>query len=251
LSAVRKSATGQSYGCPSPDDNRFDYRCGAIQSIVTSSGQADAGMFEPNLRDERYLPFEGAGAVSTWRLELPAALPSFDYATISDVILHLRYTARDGGTLLRDAAIKQLTGAGATPMARVVTIRSEFPMEWARFKAVQTDENTAAELTIELRPEHYPFWARNLVATQPAQYRLYAKPTPVTSGQPDSDNADIALYDQKEVAQAQLVATMGSGQMNSLLSCDLRGPTFTTFSGRKSLFLDNSAVDDLWLLVSG
>ena len=32
----------------------------------------------------------------------------FDYGTISDVILHLSYTAREGGTLLRDAAVSNL-----------------------------------------------------------------------------------------------------------------------------------------------
>jgi hypothetical protein len=41
-----------------------------MQSIATSSGQADSGLFELNFRDERYLPFEGAGAISRWRLEL-------------------------------------------------------------------------------------------------------------------------------------------------------------------------------------
>jgi hypothetical protein len=38
--------------------------------IATSSAQNDSGMFELNFRDERYLPFEGAGAISHWRLEL-------------------------------------------------------------------------------------------------------------------------------------------------------------------------------------
>ena len=33
--------------------------------------QNDSGLFEPNLRDERYLPFEGCGAISSWCLELP------------------------------------------------------------------------------------------------------------------------------------------------------------------------------------
>ena len=57
---------------------------------------------EAILRDERYLPFEHSGVISEWQLELPAN-PSkgdprqFDYKTISDVILHLRYTAREGG----------------------------------------------------------------------------------------------------------------------------------------------------------
>jgi len=36
--------------------------------------------------DERYLPFEGSGAVSQWRLELPTDVPQFDHDTISDVV---------------------------------------------------------------------------------------------------------------------------------------------------------------------
>lgn len=40
-------------------------------------------MFETNLHDERLLPFEGAGAESTWKLELPASFRQFDYSTIS------------------------------------------------------------------------------------------------------------------------------------------------------------------------
>ena len=45
-------------------------------------------------------PFEGAGAVSRWRLALPHEFRAFDYGTISDVVVHLRYTARDGGQML-------------------------------------------------------------------------------------------------------------------------------------------------------
>jgi hypothetical protein len=42
-------------------------------------------------------PFEGAGAISRWRFKLPQELRPFDNETISDVVMHLRYTARDGG----------------------------------------------------------------------------------------------------------------------------------------------------------
>lgn len=77
----------------SEDDHFVDY-IGAVQSIVTSSGQNDSGLFETNLRDERFLPFEGAGAESTWKLDLPPDYRAFDYQTISDVVLHIRYTAR-------------------------------------------------------------------------------------------------------------------------------------------------------------
>jgi len=67
------------------------------EAIFTSSGNNDSGLWEPNLRDERYLPFEGAGAVdSEWRLDLPATVRQFDYTTISDVVLHIRYIAEPG-----------------------------------------------------------------------------------------------------------------------------------------------------------
>jgi len=75
------------------EDSRFIDYYSTGQSIVTSNAQNDGGMFETNLRDERFLPFEGAGAESTWKLELPAEFRQFDYSSISDVILHLRYTA--------------------------------------------------------------------------------------------------------------------------------------------------------------
>ena len=52
-----------------PDDRASSRIPVGIQAIATSTGQNDAGLFELNFRDERYLPFEGAGAISQWRLE--------------------------------------------------------------------------------------------------------------------------------------------------------------------------------------
>jgi len=96
------------YARAGADDSRFSDHFGSLQSIVTSTGQNDSGLFETNFQDERYLPFEGAGAVSEWQLELPADLRQFNYDTISDVILHLRYTAREGGAVLRNGAVTNL-----------------------------------------------------------------------------------------------------------------------------------------------
>jgi hypothetical protein len=108
-SSVRRDPSDQDYA-KNPDDQRFVDDYSAIQSIVTSGAQSDAGLFEPNLRDERYLPYEGAGAISSWRLELPSKIRQIDYDTISDVVLHLRYTARDGGDRLRQQAALHLEG---------------------------------------------------------------------------------------------------------------------------------------------
>lgn len=86
------------------NDERFVYNVGAIQSIAASNSQNDNGIFELNFKEERYLPFEGCGAVSSWRLELPMQVRQFNYSTISDVILHVKYTAREGGSSLRGLA---------------------------------------------------------------------------------------------------------------------------------------------------
>ena len=123
------------------DDPRFLDDLGASDSIVTSTGSADSGLFETPLRDERFLPFEGRGVVSRWRLELPADFPQFDYQSISDVVLTLRYTARDGGGSLRDAAthavqqaLRPSSGSGTRDIATTVLLscRSEFPEAWHR-----------------------------------------------------------------------------------------------------------------------
>ncbi len=63
-------------------------------TVATSTAQNDSGVFRLDFRDERYMPFEGAGAVeSTWKIELSKTFRPFDYSTINDVILHISYTA--------------------------------------------------------------------------------------------------------------------------------------------------------------
>ncbi len=61
--------------------------------IVTSTAVNDPALFEPSLRDERYLPVKNAGAVSRWEVSLPIT-PEFDYQTISDLVLHMRLVAK-------------------------------------------------------------------------------------------------------------------------------------------------------------
>ncbi len=58
---ISSQAPNGKYARQGSDETRFnDYYC-TVQSIVTSSAQSDSGLFETNLRDERYLPFEGTG----------------------------------------------------------------------------------------------------------------------------------------------------------------------------------------------
>lgn len=98
------------------------------QAIVTSSGQEDAGLFQVDLKDPRYLPFEGRGVESTWRLRLTSAVPTFDWSTLADVSLRFRYTARYGGDAAREttrsgifAALNATTGGLDTGGAPTTT----------------------------------------------------------------------------------------------------------------------------------
>jgi hypothetical protein len=89
------------------NDDRFRTSNVLTTSIATSTRQNDAGTFEFNFRDERYLPFEGAGVISDWQIEFSTEkeLRQFDYSTISDVILHLKFTARESGGLFKENAV--------------------------------------------------------------------------------------------------------------------------------------------------
>jgi hypothetical protein len=157
-------------------DNRFQYNVGAIQSIATSNAQNDSGVFELNFRDERYLPFENTGAISSWRLELPTEVKLFDYNTISDVIVHVKYTAREGGsglkiaanTVLKDqlGAIKQ--GLGENGLKVAINMKHDLPNEWHLFK-----KNGTIGLTID--KSRLPYMVQPFDTTEIESVMLVAK----------------------------------------------------------------------------
>ncbi|KAL3467023.1 hypothetical protein BJX64DRAFT_284172 [Aspergillus heterothallicus] len=102
------NAQGSDYASTGKDDARFHHDEIPITAIAVSHGQNDAGVATLDFRGEQYVPMEGAGAISSWTIALPSKYRSFDYRTISDIVLHIRYTARDGGQKLADAATVQL-----------------------------------------------------------------------------------------------------------------------------------------------
>lgn len=65
------------------------------QAVALSSGVNDSGLFQLDFNDERYLPFEGTGAISTWKLSMnKESNKHIDLKKIPDVIVNLQYTAR-------------------------------------------------------------------------------------------------------------------------------------------------------------
>ncbi len=73
----------------------------ASQQIALSHGTDDNGQFQLNFQDERYLPFEYTGAVSRWTLTFPnPEAQKVMLKSLTDIILHMSYTARrEGGSL--------------------------------------------------------------------------------------------------------------------------------------------------------
>lgn len=159
------------------DDDRFIENNIPFSAIATSSAQNDSGVFELNFKDERYLPFEGAGVISTWRLELNGKylqddgsildFSQFDYSTIPDIILHFKYTAREDAGLFRQNALKNLQNyikhtldSAPEPFIRLFDIRREFPTEWYQFlhPANATDQQV---LSLTVTPDRFPFFAQN------------------------------------------------------------------------------------------
>ncbi len=148
------------YGRTPSGDNRFRDIVGTAESIVTSSANRDSGLFETNLQDERYLPFEGAGVISTWRIELPTEIRPFDYDTISDVVLHTRYTARDGGQQLKTAAensLRRRLNAAAHPdteegLFEAVSLASDAPDAWHQLSTPSGDTVTEVDMGTDQFP---------------------------------------------------------------------------------------------------
>ncbi len=129
-------------------------------TVATSTAQNDSGVFRLDFRDERYMPFEGAGAVeSTWQIELPKNLRPFDYSTINDVILHISYTA-EYDTIFRQSVEQEaghfdtlLSGEGFA-LPRLFSLRQEFSQTFHQFLHSEAD----TEVSLELGEKHFPLF---------------------------------------------------------------------------------------------
>jgi receptor-binding and translocation channel-forming TcA subunit of Tc toxin len=195
-SSLRKSPiAGDDYLRQGTEDDRFVDYIVAAQSIVTSSSNNDGGMFETNLRDERFLPFEGAGAESAWKLELPMPqdYPAFDYATISDVILHIRYTARQGVEpgKVRTALDDLLRQASQSNLALLFSLRHDFPTEWSAFV------NGEDDFSATIRKDYFPYFTQGKPITV-VGLELYGQDVTKHHAIGDPDAATAALAEEAQ-----------------------------------------------------
>jgi hypothetical protein len=132
---------------PNSEDERFRYTFNQVARVCTSRGLNDAGMFELSFKDERLLPFEGAGAISRWRIDLPQETNRFDLSSLTDVILQLSYTAREGGGVLGEAARKEALKGVIPEAKRLINVKHELKAAWTAFEKLNGSNNQV--LTVE------------------------------------------------------------------------------------------------------
>ena len=134
-------------------DDRFVDRYGLSAGIVTSGGLDQTGAFDP-AKDDRYEPYEGAGAISRWRISLPQDTNSFVPDSLTDLVLTVQYTARDGGSATQQAARNEVVAPLRRRGVRLLSARSDFPDAFMRY---QSDPGAGARsLTLPLTERLLP-----------------------------------------------------------------------------------------------
>ncbi|MBL4647814.1 MAG: hypothetical protein JKY13_02490, partial [Gammaproteobacteria bacterium] len=133
----------------------------ANQQVAITRGINDDGLFVLNFGDERYVPFEGTGAISEWELSMPPASNPIDFNSITDVIIQLKYTATDGSKTLvegdgsktpvtfRDAVIEQLPDYSGY---YYLSLSQAYPAAWRAFL-----NQSARELDFTVNRSLFPF----------------------------------------------------------------------------------------------
>ncbi|HEX2084510.1 MAG TPA: neuraminidase-like domain-containing protein [Solirubrobacteraceae bacterium] len=199
-------------------DTRFARNAVPVSAIATSHAASDRGLFELRFTDERYLPFEYAGAVSQWTLDLPKQANRFDLSSIADVIMHVDYTAVAGGPALVAAAQANLDAVLPTKGAQLLVLDEQFATAWHRM--LHPPEGADQVLRLELGLEHLPFWARARAAR--------------TGSTPSVAKVDLVLDTPSPAAYEGRLALPGpSGAPGT--AATVAGPVDTSFGGMPHL----------------
>jgi hypothetical protein len=149
----------------SDPDNRFTTSNVPIMAIAVCNGQNDTGTFELNFHDDRYLPFEGAGAISSWNFSLPqhpdSGFKQFNWESITDVVMTLRYTSIDGGSQMIGGAqmavktyLQVVNSLSSTQgLWAIFDLKNEFATSWAKFvsdQAATTSGGSAPAASLDM-----------------------------------------------------------------------------------------------------
>jgi hypothetical protein len=201
-------------------------------TIATSTAQNDAGVFQLNFRDDRYMPFEGAGAISSWKLQLPKNFRQFDYDTINDVIIHISYvseydelfrvTVEEGNDLTQGTLLNILK---TDSLSRTFSFRQEFSNDFHRL----TEQPVNQPVIIKIQDKHFPLFmkGRNLQVSS-------AKLILVTPADATATGVDISIngISQTGFAREAAFGNLFTKDLGSLFTSGIiKDHTFSIISG--------------------
>ena len=233
LIRVDPTLAGGAYAFTGVSDSRFRPSGTTGGSIVTSTGQADTGLFDPTGADDRLRPFEGAGAISRWVLTLDRAANSFDTNTVTDVILTTRYTARYSAQLAKAARTHTdaVLGRASTEQATALPALG------------LTDEPTQHLLLIDLRAEQADVWERNRATPTPFALELSSDRLPYALRRSKLTVAGLELYlhpaGDAEVGPAAVGVQMGANKWSVAAPDRPGGGWLATSPGAKPTIAPN------------
>lgn len=205
-----------------PASIRQDWK--AMQQVALSrpdDGEKNNGLYWLRFDFERYLPFEGTGAVSRWRLELSGRPGSYDLRSLNDVSIELKYTALPGGEAFA-AAVRGLLKPVDT--LRCFDLTYDFAAQWKAFL-----EGPDEVFEMQLHPAQFPNMASGRIRAIYARYQTDAAGAP---------SFVLDLGQQLELPDGKTVDTSG-------LTVRAAGTTL-----RLKLNGDKSMLKNVYLLMS-
>jgi len=142
------------------NDTRFTEFSGKGQAIATSYCEYDSGLFNLKFDDDRFLPFEGEGAISSWDIQMPIENNQFDFNRMSDFVIHISYTASEGGETLAGPARTDLAANLSGSRTLLVGLSYSFPKVWETFLEPEV-EGSEQIIEFTIKKSFYPFLDRN------------------------------------------------------------------------------------------
>jgi hypothetical protein len=161
------------------------------------------------------------------------------------VILHIRYTAREGGGLLRNASINHLreliNDAKAIGSIRLFSVRQEFSSDWNKFVSQQSNTDKQFELKLELKKEHYPYWSQDNLK-KISHIEIVAQ---------CSSNEDLDVRIKKENKPENIISCGKDQRFGNLYYVKLDDiPVIMKPTSQLSLYFSSNEIKDIWIAVN-
>jgi hypothetical protein len=245
------------------DGSQFRTDKTPITAIAVSSGYQDSGIFDMTSAGEQLAPFEGAGVISSWRLELPkTAVRQFDYRTISDVMLHMKYTSLQGGPKLKQAATESVNKlvAGVEQLGlqdgllASFSLKADFSNDWhhaqtaLRKKAgANPPDSKPLRLALNGLQSRLPFWTRGSAITVRSLSLVILHSTKVTQAQVTKDATSIKLVTSTDSKSIEWDRKESIERSTLLTKDDLQGTKLD--DGWELLIASSPDANDIYLII--